>query len=164
MKQISFKYFNMERINLLLWSLVHYSDISTMFYFSTRISSIDKSIRHTPVSLKEKTTEFPTFVSDLNVLLKMDALKNSQLTCMINGVISLFHWQLHIYLYQHPTIIWIWVLYLSTISICKGMIYLRSVFESGYSIDTQNDDRGISTIWFHDGVLQVLWPLQSSNS
>jgi hypothetical protein len=46
------------------------------------------------------------------------------------GLFQFCHCQLPIYLYQHPTITCIWRIYPSTDSICKSLLYIRSVFES----------------------------------
>jgi hypothetical protein len=50
--------------------------------------------------------------------------------------------------------------YISTDSICRGLFYVRSVFETGSTTGTQVDVTGISTVSFDVSVLQVLWPLQ----
>jgi hypothetical protein len=51
-------------------------------------------------------------------------------------------------------------IYLSTDSICKGLLYIRSVFESGWTNDRKVDVSGISRVSFGFSVSQVLWPLQ----
>jgi hypothetical protein len=45
-------------------------------------------------------------------------------------------------------------------SICKGLLYIRSVFESKQTTDRQVDVTVISTVSFDVSVSQVLWPLQ----
>jgi hypothetical protein len=54
----------------------------------------------------------------------------------------------------------IWRIYHSIDSICKGLLYIRSIFKS----DRQVGNTGISTVSFYVSVSQVLWPLQWSNS
>jgi hypothetical protein len=51
-------------------------------------------------------------------------------------------------------------IYLSTDSICKGLLYIRSVFELGRLLMKQIDVTGISTVSFDVSVSQVLWSLQ----
>jgi hypothetical protein len=75
---------------------------------------------------------------------------------MTNGMISILPLSTsHIHV-ATSTVTCKWRIYLSTDLICKSLLYIRSVFESGYTTDRQVDVTVISIVSFDVSVSQVL--------